>query len=165
MVGDLKDLRAGEFADTANGLKEFLKVQPDWAPAKECAELEEEVRRMRDCSQCAKVQADVLEEMASEGNALLLKTSEITVHLTGDLDTLQSARRTGNDKEAETILEEQVKQTRKEIDDIGGWYYGCENAPAVAWPESKVKHAWGTYGQPMCDACKKVRTRPQHNFH
>jgi ankyrin repeat protein len=155
MVGDLKDLRADEFADTANGLKQFLKVRPDWAPAKECAELEEEVHRLRDCPQCAKVQADVLKETASEGNALLLKTSEITARLAGDLVALQSARRTGNDKEEETRLEEQVKQTRKEIDDIGGWYYGCKNAPAVAWPESKVKHAWGTYGQPMCDGCKK----------
>jgi hypothetical protein len=71
------------------------------------------------------------------------------------LDALQSTHRTGHDKEVETILEEQVKQTRKEIDDIGGWYYGCENASAVAWPESKVKDAWGTYGQSMCDGCKK----------
>jgi hypothetical protein len=65
--------------------------------------------------------------------------------LAGDLVALQSARRTGNDREEETILEEQVKQIRKEIDDIGGWYYGCENATAVAWPESRVKHAWGKY--------------------
>jgi hypothetical protein len=43
MGGDLKDLSAGEFKDTANGLKQFLKVREDWAPAKECAELEEEV--------------------------------------------------------------------------------------------------------------------------
>jgi hypothetical protein len=39
--------------------------------------------------------------MASEGNALLLKTSEITARLAGDLVALQSARRTGNDKEKE----------------------------------------------------------------
>jgi hypothetical protein len=101
------------------------------------------------------VQADVLQEMANEENVLLLKTSDITAHLTGDLVALQSAHRTGLDKGEETILEEQVKQTRKEIDDIGGWYYGCENAPAVAWPESKVQHDWGKYGQPMCDGCKK----------
>ncbi len=101
------------------------------------------------------MQADVLQEMANEENVLLLKTSDITAHLTGDLVALQSAHRTGLDKGEETILEEQVKQTRKEIDDIGGWYYGCENAPAVAWPESKVQHDWGKYGQPMCDGCKK----------
>ncbi len=69
MVGDLKDLRAGEFADTANGLKQFLKVPQDWTPAKECSELEEEVCRLRDCPPCTKVEADVLKEMASEGNA------------------------------------------------------------------------------------------------
>ncbi len=51
MFGDLKDLCTGEFQDTVNGLKEFLKVRKDWAPAKECAELEEEVRRLRDCPQ------------------------------------------------------------------------------------------------------------------
>ena len=96
------------------------------------------------------------EEMAtSEGKALLLKTSEITARLADDLVALQSARRTGKDKEEEKRLENKVQQTRKEINEIGGWYYGCENAPAVAWPESKVKHAWGTYGQPMCDGCKK----------
>jgi hypothetical protein len=156
MVGDLKDLRAGEFADHANGLKQFLKVRKDWAPAKECAELEEEVRRLRDCPQCAIVQADVLKEMASEENALLLKTSEITARLADDLVELQSARRTGNDKEEEARLENKVKQTRKEIDDIGGWYYGCENAPAVPWPESNVlNHGWVKYGQPMCYGCKR----------
>ncbi len=155
MVGALRDFWAGEYADHVNGLKQFLKVREDWAPAKECTELEEEVRRLRDCPHCAKVQADVLKKMASEGNALLLKTSEITARLADDLAALQLARRTGNDKEEETRLEEQVNQTRREIDDIGGWYYGCENAPAVAWPESNVQHDWGTYGQPMCDGCKR----------
>ncbi len=155
MVRDLRDFRVGEFADHANGLKQFLKVRDDWAPAKECAELEEEVRRLRDCPQCAKVQADVLKEMASEGDALWLKTSEITARLADDLAALQSARRTGNYKEEETRLEDKVRHTRKEIEAIGGWYYGCENAPAVAWPESEVKHSWGTYGQPMCYGCKR----------
>ncbi len=93
--------------------------------------------------------------MASEGNALLLKTSEITARLADDFAALQSARRPGNAIEEKTRLEEQANQTRKEIEDIGGWYYACENAPAVAWPESKVQHSLGIYGQPMCDGCKK----------
>jgi ankyrin repeat protein len=176
MVGDLKDLHAGQFKDAANGLRQFLKVPQNWAPAEQedCAELEEEVRRLTDCPQCAKVQADVLKEMVtsegnalvisdveleematSEGNALLLKTSEITARLADDLVALQSARRTGKDKEEEKRLENKVQQTRKEINEIGGWYYGSENAPAVAWPEPTVKHDWGAYGQPMCDGCKK----------
>ncbi len=37
-----------------------------------------------------------------------------------------------HDKEEETRLENKVKQTRKEIDEIGGWYYGRKDAPAVA---------------------------------
>ncbi len=90
------------------------------------------MRRLRDCPQCAKVQADVLKEMTSGGNAEVLKTSEVTAGMADDLAALQSARRPGHDKEVETRLKEQVKQTRKEIDDIGGWYYACENAPAVA---------------------------------
>ncbi len=157
MVGDLKDLRSGDFADTANGLKDFLKVREDWVPEQDpqCLVFVEEVRRLTDCPQCAKVQADVLKGMASEGNAHLLKTSEITARLAEALTKLQSARRIGKDKEEETRLVNHVNQTRKEIDEMAGWYYGRKNAPAVAWPESKVKHAWGTYGQPMCDGCKK----------
>ena len=93
-------------------------------PAKECAELEEEVRQLRP-------KTDVLKEMASEGNALLLKTIEVTARLADDLAAFQSARRTGNDKKEETRLKGKVKQTRQEIDDIGGWYYGCDNASAV----------------------------------
>ena len=60
MVGDPKEIRSGGFQDHVNGLKTFLKVRDDWTPAKECVELEEEVCRLRDCPQCAKVQADVL---------------------------------------------------------------------------------------------------------
>jgi hypothetical protein len=213
MVGELKDLRAGDFADAAHGLKQFLKVREDWVPEQDarCLKFVEEVRRLTDCPHCAKVQADVLKEMASEGNAHLLKTSEFTARLAEALTKLQTARRTGNDKEEETRLEDKVKQFRKEIEEIGGWYYGRKNAPGVveaslappmgprlswhlervlwigvlkggkdcllprlaidgsrtsrvllkivqlvvAWPESKVKHAWGAYGQPMCDGCKK----------
>ena len=85
--------------------------------------------------------------MASGGNTQVLKTSEVTARLADDLAALQSARRPGNAIEEKTRLEEQANQTRKEIEDIGGWYYACENAPAVAWPESKVQHHWGKYGQ------------------
>jgi hypothetical protein len=158
MLGGLKDLRAGQFEEAAKGLKQFLKVREDWVEEQDeqCLKFVEEVRRLADCPGCVKVQADVLKEMANEGNAYL-QTSEITARLAEALTKLQSARRTGNDKEEETRLENKVQQTRKEIDDIGGWYYGRKNAPAVAWPESKVKHDWGTYGQPMCATCMKYR--------
>jgi hypothetical protein len=177
MVGSMKDLQSGKFSAAAFGLKKLLKVSDDWDSDEECKEekFEEEVCRLADCAKCAEEQADVLKEMTSEGNAHLLKTSEITARLVNELAALQtarqSARRTVNKeetkleamkrkqgyKEEETRLENKVQQTRKEIDEIGGWYYGRKDAPAVAWPESKVKHDWGneTYGQPMCADCKK----------
>jgi hypothetical protein len=68
MVGDLKYLHAGPFKYAAYGVKQFLKVPPNWAPAEQedCAQLEEEVRRLTDCPQCAKVQADVLKKNGHE---------------------------------------------------------------------------------------------------
>jgi hypothetical protein len=159
MVGILKDLKTGKFADAAKGFQKFLKVPDDWIPEKESEvpKLVEEVRRLADCAECAKVHVQVLEDMVGKGSEDLRGTLEITKRLADDLAALQSARRTGNDREEETRLEEQVKQTRQEIDDIGGWYYGCQNAPAVAWPEAEVKHDWGKYGQPMCEKCKRYK--------
>jgi hypothetical protein len=82
-------------------------------------------------------------------------TLEITKRLVDALEDLQFYRRKGNRKQDEASAEKEVQRIRKEFDEINGWYYGRQNAPAVAWPESQVTHDWGKYGQPICDACKK----------
>ncbi len=157
MVGILRDL--SKFADAAKGFKKFLKVPEDWIPEKECEvpKLVEEVRRLADCAECAKVHVQVLEDMVGKGREDLRGTLEITKRLADVLEELQRDRRKGNRKEDEARLENQVQLIREEIDRINGWYYGRQNAPAVAWPEAEVKHDWGKYGQPMCQKCKRYK--------
>jgi ankyrin repeat protein len=159
MVGTLKDITTGNFADSAYGFKEFLKVPTGWAEKEECEvpKLEEEVRRLADCAECAKVQVQVLHDMVDEGREDLRGTLELTKEMILVLEDLQFYRRRGNHKDEEASTEKEVKRIRKEIDSINGWYYGRQNASAVAWPESEVTHDWGKYGQPMCVACKKYR--------
>jgi len=53
----------------------------------------------------------------------------------------------------------------EEIEMVDGWFYGRKNqkkgsplgavVPIVEWPEDTVKHQWGSYGQPLCNSCKK----------
>jgi hypothetical protein len=93
--------------------------------------------------------------MVDEGREDLRGTLELTKELILVLEDLQFYRRKGNRKEDEASAEKEVQRIRKEIDSINGWYYGRQNAPAVAWPQSQVTHDWGKYGQPMCVACKK----------
>jgi hypothetical protein len=92
--------------------------------------------------------------MVDEGREDLRGTLEITKRLVDVLEDLQFYRRKGNRKEDKASAEKKVQRIRKEIDSINGWYYGCQNAPAVIWPESQVTHDWGKYGQPMCVVCK-----------
>jgi hypothetical protein len=157
MVGILKDLTTGNFADSAYGFKEFLKVPTGWDEKEECEvpKLVEEVSRLADCAECAKVHVQVLHDMVDEGSEDLRETLEITKRLVDALEDLQFYRRKGNRKEDEGRAEKEVQLIRKEIDHIDGWYYGRQNAPAVAWPESQVTHDWGKYGQPICIDCKK----------
>ena len=157
MVGTLKDITTGKFADSAYGFKEFLKVPTGWDEKEECEvpKLVEEVRRLADCVECAKVQVQVLQDMVDEGREDLRGTLEITKRLVDVLEDLQFYRRKGNRKEDEASAEKDAQRIRNEIDSINGWYYGRQNAPAVGWPESQVTHDWGKYGQPMCVVCKK----------
>ncbi len=158
---ELKDLQSGKFLDAAKGFKSFLQVPEDWVPEKECEvpKLVEEVRRLADCAECAKVQVQVLEDMVDQdaGSGHLRGTLAITKRLVDVLTELQKSRGEGNRKEDEGKLENQVQLIREEIDQINGWYYGRQNAPAVAWPEAQVKHDWGKYGQPMCEKCKRYK--------
>ncbi len=163
MVGNLKEIKTGKFEDSAHGFKKFLKVPENWVPEKECElpKLEEEISRLADCAECAKVQVQVLEDMVEDmvedaGSKHLRGTLEIMKRLVDVLEVLQVYRRQGKRKEDEArLLEKEVQLIRKEIDQIDGWYYGRPNAPAVAWPVAEVTHDWGKYGQPICDACKK----------
>ena len=162
MVGILKEIKTGKFADSAHGFKKFLKVPEDWDEKEECElpKLEEEMSRLRVCAECAKVQLQVLEDMVEDmdqdaGSKHLRGTLKIMKRLVDVLEDLQYFRRKGNRKEDEARLEKEVQLIRKEIDEIDGWYYGRQNAPAVAWPKSQLTHDWGEYGQPICDACKK----------
>jgi hypothetical protein len=159
MLGKLNDLKSGNFADAANGFKKFLKVPEDWVPEKEgeVPKLEEEVRRLADCAECAKVHVKVLKDMVGAGRQDLRGTLEITKRLGDALKDLQRYRRKGNHKEDEAKREKEVKLIREEIERINGWYYGRKNAPAVEWPEAEVKHDLGRYGQPMCEKCKRYK--------
>ena len=105
--------------------------------------LEEEVSRLADCAECAKVHVQVLQDMVDEGSEDLRGTLEITKRLVDALEVLQFYLREGNHKEDETRIEKEAQVIRKEIGEINGctgWYYGRENASAVSWPESQVTH-------------------------
>ena len=139
MVGILKEIKTGKFADSAHGFKKFLKVPEDWDEKEECElpKLEEEMSRLRDCAECAKVQVQVLEKMVEDmvedaGSKHLRGTLEIMKRLVDALEDLQFYRRKGNRKEDEGRAEKEVQLIRKEIDHIGGWYYDRQNAPAVS---------------------------------
>ena len=153
MTGELNDLKSGEFKDAALGLLPFLKVPKDWNESKQCTieGMQGEVCRVRDCPKCAENHADNLKLLKRE------EESEITTRLARALAILSEARE-GKDTAASEALaqcEEQVEKIRQEIEAIDGWFYGRKNANAVAWPPESVKHAYGSYGQPLCDKCKK----------
>ena len=155
MRGKLNDLRSGEFEDAALGLRPFLKVPADWDEAKECTieGMEGEVRRLIDCPECAKIHAEILRELKRDVE------SKITERLSQALSKLLEARRSTGEAKASvgtiSFLEEEVKEIRQEIEVIDGWFYGRKNAKAVNWPHDSVKHQYGTYGQPLCECCKK----------
>jgi hypothetical protein len=110
MVGILKDLTTGKFADSAYGVKEFLKVPTGWAEKEECEvpKLEEEVRRLADCAECAKVQVKRLQDMVDGGRKDLRGMLEITKRLVDVLEDLQFYRRKGNHKEDERRSEKEA---------------------------------------------------------
>jgi len=152
MGGKLNDLKSGKFEDAAKGLKPFLKVCSDWNEAQECSiqGMEEEVRRLTDCPECAQVHAQILKEIKRE------KEGEITMRLASALVQLQQARKDPNICGVSLFLcEEVVQEIRNEIEIMDGWLYGRKTAKKVPWPSDSVEHQWGTYGQPLCSGCKK----------
>jgi hypothetical protein len=91
MVGILKDLILR------------LAICGRLVPEKECEvpKHEEEVRRLADCAECAKVYVQMLEDMVDERSEHLRGTLEITKRLVDVLEYLQLYRRKCNRKEDE----------------------------------------------------------------
>ena len=110
--------------------------------------MEEEVRRLTDCPECAQIHADLLKLIKRDAE------SEITRRLAGTLAQLMDARRRQDATEVAS-LEDQVQKIRAEIEAIDGWFYGRKKVAAVAWPAESVEHQWGNYGQTLCKGCKK----------
>ena len=114
--------------------------------------MEEEVRRLTDCPECAKIHAGILSELKRDAE------SEVTKRLAQALSKLLAARRsTGGAKAsvgAITFLEEQVDKIRQEIEAMHGWFYGRNKAKTVNSPHESVKHQYGIHGQPLCAFCK-----------
>ena len=150
MCGKLNELKTGKFEDAANGLLPFLKVPENWNQDEACSiqGMEEEVRRLTDCPDCAQIHAKLLKELKREVE------SEITQRLAGVLAQLMDARRR-QDAAQVSGLQDQVQKIRAEIEAIDGWFYGRKKVAAVAWPAESVEHQWGNYGQPLCKGCKK----------
>jgi serine/threonine protein kinase len=87
LVGELKDLKSGNFADAAHGLPKFLKIPADFmeGPAT-VQQMEAEIHRLCDCPDCAKCQALVLEQLHR-------KEAELNGRLAQSLALLAKARK------------------------------------------------------------------------
>ena len=61
LVGSMKDLKTGKFSDAAFGLRQYLKVADDWNEEEACSRkgIEHEIECIKDCPDCAQIQADV----------------------------------------------------------------------------------------------------------
>ncbi len=116
--------------------------------------MEEEVRRLTDCPECAKIHAEVLKTLQREEESV--KTQRLAEALAYLLETRRCTTPTDKTLRIEAVKEAEakVRKIREEIEMIDGWFYGRKNK-TVPWPADSVKHQWGTYGQPLCDCCKK----------
>jgi hypothetical protein len=142
-VGSVKDLRTGKFSDAAFGLRPYLKVAVDWDEAAACTLLgmQHEVDLLKDCPDCAQVQAGVLQQL---GRTEAAKTQK----LASALAELKLQRR----KKTPVAAADIVNGLRAEISAAEGWHYGMPNY--ISWPEDKVKFGSRTFCQPMCKGCQ-----------
>ena len=117
MVGDLIDLKSGEFEDAALGMKRFLGVSESWDQDKECTVegIIAEVRALCNCPGCAWEQARVLKAMGRD------KDAENTERLASALESLLQAQL--NDELTQSHFDS-VASIRSEIDAVQGWLYG-----------------------------------------
>jgi len=63
LLGNLEELRTGQFEDAAKGLARLLQVSKSWDEQKECSVegMQNEIRRLCDCPHCADAQVAALE--------------------------------------------------------------------------------------------------------
>ncbi len=143
LVGSVKDLRTGKFSDAAYGLRPYLKVADDWNEEAACTlqGMQDEVDVLKDCPDCAQVQADVLQQLGRNEAAATQK-------LAMALAELKQQRKQGATLAAVDV----VKALRSDISAAGGWHYGTPNS--IAWPTDKVKVGARTFCQPMCKGCQ-----------
>ena len=147
LVGSIKDLRTGKFSDAAYGLRPYLKVADDWKEEAACTlqGMQDEVDLLKDCPDCAQVQADVLQRLER-------KEAAATLRLKTALAELREQRKKG----AAQLAAADVAKARSDISTAEGWHYGMPNS--IVWPDDTVKVDYGTFtkifSQPMCDACK-----------
>jgi hypothetical protein len=145
LVGSIKDLSTGKFKDAAKGLHHYLKVADSWKAEVACSlqGMQSEVELLRDCPDCARMQADVLQQLGRTDIAI------ITCKLASALDELTQQRKSG----ATVADVDIVAELRTEIAAIsGGWHYGMPNS--ILWPTNSVKVGFRTFCQPMCKACQ-----------
>jgi serine/threonine protein kinase len=143
LVGSVKDLRTGKFSDAAYGLRPYLKVADDWSEDAACTlqGMQDEVDLLKDCPDCAQVQADVLQQLGRSEAAATQK-------LASALAELKEQRKKG----AKLAAADVVKALRSDISALEGWHYGLPNS--ISWPTDKLKSGYRTYCQPMCKGCQ-----------
>ena len=139
----MKDLRTGKFSDAAYGLRPYLQVAKHWNKEAACTlqGMQDEVDVLKDCPDCAQVQADVLQQLARDEAAATQK-------LASALAELKKQREQG----AALTAADVVKALRSDICAAGGWHYGRPNC--ISWPADKVKVGFRTFCQPMCQRCQ-----------
>jgi len=145
LVGSLNDLVTGKFSHAAYGLRHFLKVPDDWNEQAACTlqGMQHEVDVLKDCPDCAQVQAGVLQQL-NRGEA------DATLKLAAALSQLKDQRKHGTPVTADGI----VKVLRTEISSAGGWHYGLPVPETISWPAKFVKVGFRTFMQPMCQTCQ-----------
>ena len=128
--GQLSDLKSGKIEDAASGLRKYLQVPDNWDEATECTidGMEEEVNRLADCPDCAKIHAEVLKTLKRDQESVMAQ------RLAEALSRLLEARRSQNTHDI-GVHEAEVRQIRQEIEIIDGWFYGRQNAKAsgLSW--------------------------------
>jgi hypothetical protein len=103
--------------------------------------MQDEVELLKDCADCARVQADVLQQLGRSEAAATQK-------LASALAELKEQRK----KIAPFAAADTVSKLRSEISANAGWYYGMPNS--ISWPADKVKVGSRTFCQPMCKGCQ-----------
>jgi serine/threonine protein kinase len=144
LVGCVKDLSTGKFKDAAYGLRTYLKVASNWDEGAACTLqcMQDEVNAIKDCPNCAQIQAAVLQRLGLIEAAPTLKLALALFDLKLDRGSATAA--------------DVVQKLRTEISKAGGWHYGMPNS--IVWPDDSVKVDCGdfskVFSQPMCEACK-----------